>query len=114
MLWLALGASFFSFSAGGRNDREQGCWDDGHILRRRDIVFLRGSTQLDWTMWSQAHRVEVRSCSSKGGSTAGRNGDDACSRGSTSPVVGWRRCSRVNDRIDVLYISSLPRAAGDV
>ena len=43
-----------------------GCWDDGHILRRGDVVFFRGSTQLEWTMWGQADRVKVRFRGSKG------------------------------------------------
>ena len=45
---------------------KEGCWDDGHILRRGDVVFFRGSTQLDWTMWGHAGCVEVRFRSSKG------------------------------------------------
>ena len=36
------------------------------MLRRGDVVFFRGSTQLDWTMWGQADRVEDRFRSSKG------------------------------------------------
>ena len=44
----------------------EGCWDDEHILRRGDVVFFWGSTQLDWTMWGQADRVEVPFRSSKG------------------------------------------------
>ena len=45
---------------------KEGCWDGGHILRREDVVFVRGSIQLDLTMWGQADRVEVRFWSSKG------------------------------------------------
>ena len=41
---------------------KEGCW----VLRRGDVVFFRDSTQLDWTMWGQADRVEVRFWSSKG------------------------------------------------
>ena len=39
---------------------KEGRWDDKHVLRRRDVVFARGSTQLDWIIWSQTDRVEVR------------------------------------------------------
>ena len=51
----------------------------------------------------------------KRGSIAGRNGDDACSRGSPSPNAGWGRGSRVDDRIAVfVHISSLPSATGGI
>ena len=56
------------FSTNGLNFRDkEGCWDYGHMLRRGDVVFFRGSTQLDWTMWGKAGRVEDRFRSSKGG-----------------------------------------------
>ena len=42
------------------------CWDVGRILRPGDVVFFRDSIQLDWTMWGQPDRVEVRFRSSKG------------------------------------------------
>ena len=45
---------------------KEGRWDDKHVLRRGDVVFARGSTQLDWIIWSQTDRVEVRFRSSKG------------------------------------------------
>ena len=67
VLWLALGASFFFLApAGEMFASKEGCWDDGHMLRRKDMVFFRGSIQLDWTMWGQADRVVVRFRNSKG------------------------------------------------
>ena len=57
----------FPFSTGGRNVCEQGRmlgrW--AHIVCRGDVVFFRGMTQINWTMWGQADRVEVRFRSSK-------------------------------------------------
>ena len=67
VLWLVLGASFvFLARADEMFASKGGCWDDGHILRRGDVVFFLGSTQLGWTMWGQADRVKVRFRSSKG------------------------------------------------
>ena len=67
MLWLSLGASFFLLArAGEMIASKEGCWDDGYILCCGDVVFVRGSSQHDWTMWGQADRVEVRFRSSKG------------------------------------------------
>ena len=52
----------FLYSMGGRNLCEQKRnWDDRHRLRRGVVAFFRGSTQLHWTMWGQADRVDVRS-----------------------------------------------------
>ena len=43
MLWLALGAFFFFLAwAGETFVSKEGCWDDGHILRRGDVVFFIG------------------------------------------------------------------------
>ena len=39
--------------------------DVGHRWRRGDVVFFQRSTQLYWTTWGQADRVEVRFRSSK-------------------------------------------------
>ena len=66
MLWLALGASFFFLRAGENFVGKDRRWDNGHISRRGDGIFFRGSTQLDWTMWGQADGFEVRFRSSKG------------------------------------------------
>ena len=64
---LALGASLlFLAQAGEMFASKEGCWDDGHILRRGDFIFFRGSIQLNWTTWGQVDRVEVRFRSSKG------------------------------------------------
>ena len=49
-------------------------------------------------MWGQDDRVEVRFRSSKEDQIAGRNDDDACSRGSIFPVAVWGRGSQVDDR----------------
>ena len=61
VLWLALGASFFFLARAGEifASKEE-CWYDGQMLRRGDVIFFRGSTQLDWTMWGQADRVDVQ------------------------------------------------------
>ena len=59
------GFVFFFTQEGEIFASEKGYWDDGHILRRGDVGFFRGSTQLDWTMWGQADCVEVRFRSSK-------------------------------------------------
>ena len=67
MLWLALGASFFFLARLGEIfANTEGHWDDEHILRRRDVVLFRGSSQVDWTMGGQTDSVEVRLRSSKG------------------------------------------------
>ena len=85
---------------------KEGCWNNGHMLRRVDVVLVQGSTQLDWTMWGQADRVEIRFWNSKG---------DQLRYG----MVMMRACADppfpLRDRIAVvLYVSSLPRAAGGV
>ena len=54
------GFVFFLARAGEMFASKEGCRNDGHILRLGDVVFFRGSTQLDWTMWGQVDRVEVR------------------------------------------------------
>ena len=37
-----------------------------YILRRADVVFFKGSAQLDWSMWEFATKMEVRFRASKG------------------------------------------------
>ena len=60
VLWLARGASYFFLAPAGEIfASKEGRCDDRCILRRGDVVLFRGSTQLDWTMWGQANRVEV-------------------------------------------------------
>ena len=67
MLWLAVGASFlFLVRLGKIFASKEGYWDDGRIPRCGNVVFFRGSTQLDWTMWVQADPVEVRFQTQKG------------------------------------------------
>ena len=41
-------------------------WGDEPILRRGDVVFFWGDTQLDWTISGHTDRAEVRFRSSKG------------------------------------------------
>ena len=44
MLWLGLGASFFFLAREGETFvSKEGCWDDGHILHRGDVVFFWGN-----------------------------------------------------------------------
>ena len=92
MLRLVLGALFFLARAGEMFASKEGCWDDGHILRRGDVVFSgQYPTRLDnvgshWLRRGSVPELER-------GPTAGRNGDDAYSRGTTSPVAGWWRDS---------------------
>ena len=39
--------------------------NEQYILRRVDVVFFKGSAQLDWSMWEFATRMEVRFRASK-------------------------------------------------
>ena len=43
MLWLALGALFFFLARADETFvSKEGCWDDGHILHRGELVFFIG------------------------------------------------------------------------
>ena len=102
--------SFISFAS------KEGQWEDEHTLCSGDVGLFRGSTQLDWTIWGQADRVQVRFRSSKGDLL--RDGTimtRACAGPPLSPIVEWGRGSRVKDLIAVfLSVSSLTCATGGV
>lgn len=60
VLWLALGASFFFLTqAGEMFVSNKGRCNATRCVRRRDVAFFRGSTQLYWTFGNQDYGVEV-------------------------------------------------------
>ena len=57
MLWLEFRASiYFLARVGEMFASKEEYWNDRQILCHGDVVFFRGSTQLDWTLWGQADR----------------------------------------------------------
>ena len=92
---------FFFSRLGQMCASKEGRWDDGHILHRGDVGFFWGSTLLDWTTWGQADRVEVQVWTAQGDQFERRNGEDACSRGFTSPVATGGRV--VEPMIELLF-----------
>ena len=85
--WLALGTPFFFLArAGEMFPSKEGHWDDGHIFTTVMHLFSGWySTRLDNIGSGWSHRVSVSEL--KKGSIAGRDGDDACLRGSTSLLL---------------------------
>ena len=111
VLWLALGTSFFFLApAGVILASKEEYWDDRRILRRGNVVFFRGSTQLDWTTWSQTDGVEVRFRSSDGNQL--RDGM-AMARAHADPLRPLRDgCGAVELMVELLpYCMFLPAHA---